>query len=51
MYVPTLRRRVLGEAIVPTVNPTPWVAGAIILLLAVVVPRMTAKIPTTRRAR
>jgi len=47
MYVPTLHRRSLGEGIVPTVNPTPWVAGAALLVAAVFLPKMLR----TRRAR
>lgn len=42
MYVPTLPRH-LGDASPP--NATPWVAGALLLMLAVVVPRLTARIP------
>jgi hypothetical protein len=39
MYVPSVRRP-LGQAIVPTVNPTPWVAGALLLVAAVFLPKM-----------
>lgn len=42
MYVPTLPRRAFGALDTP--NPTPWVAGALLLLLAVFVPKMTKKL-------
>jgi hypothetical protein len=45
MYVPTLRG--LGDPIAPP-NPTPWVAGAIILFLAVFVPKMTKRLERAR---
>ena len=43
MYVPTLRRP-LGADLSPAVNPTPWVAGAILLVAAVFLPQMTKKL-------
>lgn len=42
MYVPTLRS--VGETQVPTVNPTPWIAGALLLVLAVAVPQMNRRL-------
>lgn len=50
MYVSTLPaglvRRSLGD---DAPNPTPWIAGAMILLLAVVVPQLTKRIPARAR--
>lgn len=38
-----MSRQMLGDPVLPAVNPTPWVLGALLLLGAVVVPRLTQR--------